>query len=455
MLADWLGQKVGIYGYGRTGRALHEFLEPMLLDLVVLLDKASEEQLSVIHEESQGKVTVVTGDNIGQAIGRLDSLVLSPGVPYNNPNCQLATARGIPVVSELELASRYCQGYIIAITGTNGKSTTTKMLGHVLSALGPTHVLGNIGTPLVASLDQINPGDFVALEVSSYQLEAIEQFAPQIAIFTNLTPDHLDRHKTLDAYARVKRNMARNMDSSGFVIANALADAFQPEQFSNRQPVFLQFRSTPGNRLRGAWVGNGNINVDLGNECCEIPLDCINLPGIHNVENAMAVVLCAFLVGASPEVIAAKLSSFTGYEHRLEPCGKKGGVEYFNDSKATNPEATITALKAIEKPLALILGGRDKMTDLTGLCEWVSRKATGVVTYGEAAGRIEESLAKISYNNVSRADGMEQAVGLATAALKVGGGKVLLSPACASFDLYSSFEARGEHFKEIVSRLTK
>ena len=454
MLADWLGQKVGIYGYGRTGRALYEFLEPMMVDLVVLLDHASEDQLLTINDEYQGKVKVVVGDGIAEAIGGFDSLVLSPGVPIESPNCKLATSRGIPVVSELELASRYCQGYIIAITGTNGKSTTTKMLGHVLSALGPTHVLGNIGTPLVASLDQIGEGDFVALEVSSYQLEAIEQFAPQIAIFTNLTPDHLERHKTMEEYARVKRDMARNMDSSGFVIANALAADFQPEEFSNQQPVFLQFRSTPGNRLRGAWVGNGKINVDLGSECCDIPLDCINLPGLHNVENAMSVVLAALLVGATPEVITTRLASFTGFEHRLEPCGSKNGVEFFNDSKATNPEATITALKAMEKPLALILGGRDKLTELTELCQWVSRKATTVVTYGEAAVRIEESLAEISYNNVSRADGMEQAVTLAAAALAGSGGSVLLSPACASFDLYASFEARGEDFKEIVSRLS-
>jgi UDP-N-acetylmuramoylalanine--D-glutamate ligase len=420
----------------------------------VLVDELAPDRRRELQAESAGRFELAVGDEVGAEIERLDSLILSPGVPADGPHCRRAAARGIPVVSELEVAARNCGGYIVAVTGTNGKSTTTKLLGHVLSALGPTHVLGNIGTPLIASAGEIGPDDFVALEVSSYQLEAVEQFAPRIAIFTNLTPDHLTRHGSMEDYARIKRRMAGRMDSGGFVIANALTPEFSRDSFENKEPVYLQFRSTPGNRLRGAWLGNGLVNVDLGSETHSIPLDSIKLPGLHNVENAMCVILAALLVGVSEETIAERLASFTGYEHRLELCREHNGVRFYNDSKATNPEATVTALKAMDKPLVLILGGRDKLTDLGELCQWVKRKALAVVTYGEAAQRFEENLAASGYNKrCSRADGLEDAIRIAVDELQGNSGSVLLSPACASFDQYESYEARGEHFKELAGRL--
>jgi UDP-N-acetylmuramoylalanine--D-glutamate ligase len=328
------------------------------------------------------------------------------------------------------------------------------MLGHVLSALGPAHVLGNIGVPLLGSLDEIAEGDFVALEVSSYQLEAIERFAPQVAIYTNLTPDHLERHGTVEEYARVKRSMTQNMDQGDFVITNALCDAFAPPQFSNQNPTFLQYRSLPGSWLQGAWVANNMINVDLGHEQYELPLSCVKLPGMHNIENALAVILAALLMGAGPDIVAERLSQFTGYEHRLERCPQiLDGVSFYNDSKATNPEATVTALKAMEPPLALILGGRDKLTDLSELCAWVRRKVAHVVVIGEAAERFADALAQSGFDSVQLAPDLASALPLAVQALAGSGGTVLLSPACASFDQYASYEERGEHFKELVAEL--
>ncbi len=252
----WLGQRVGVYGYGKTGRACVDFLIPRLLAPVVLVDHASPEQLAALEADAAGRFELAVGADIPAQIDRVDSLILSPGVALSNPNIVRAKERGIPVISELELAARYCPGYVIAVTGTNGKSTTTKLLGHVLSALGPAHVVGNIGTPFLANLDLIGRDDFVALEVSSFQLEAVERFAPRIAIFTNLTPDHLDRHGTLEEYARIKRSMTDRMQRGDFIITNALCAEFAPDRFTNQEPTFLQYRSTPGNRLHGAWASN-------------------------------------------------------------------------------------------------------------------------------------------------------------------------------------------------------
>jgi UDP-N-acetylmuramoylalanine--D-glutamate ligase len=442
-----------VYGFGKTGRACVEFLIPRLLTPIVLVDAAEGEALAGLRREAQGHFELAVGREIAPRIEQLDSLVLSPGVPVAGPHVTRARARGIPVISELELAYRTCPGYILAVTGTNGKSTTTKMLGHVLSALGPAHVVGNIGTPFIANLDRIGQDDFVALEVSSFQLEAVERFAPRVAVYTNLTPDHLDRHGGMVEYGRVKRSMTDRMDTGGFVVTNALCDAFIPERFSNRAPTFLQYRSTPGNRLRGAWVANRVINVDLGHEQCEIPLDCVKLVGLHNVENALAVVLAALVVGATPETIGERLATFTGYEHRIELCRREAGIAFYNDSKATNPEATITALKAMDGPLALILGGRDKLTSLDELVLWTKRKAKHAVLYGEAAERFASALSGAGYNCLTRVENLEQAASAALAAVRESGGCVLLSPACASFDQYPGYEARGDHFKEIVAKL--
>jgi len=453
-LTEWLGERVGVYGYGRTGRACVDYLLPRLITPVVCVDAASEEELAALRLAARDRFEVAVAEEVGAAVERLDSLILSPGVPLRNRNVQRAVERGVPVVSELEVAARGCPGYILAVTGTNGKSTTTKMLGHVLSALGPAHVLGNIGEPLLGSLDEINAGDFVALEVSSFQLEAIERFAPHVAIYTNLTPDHLDRHGTIEEYARVKRGMTDHMTAGDFVVTNALCPDFAPVRFANQLPTFLQYRSVPGGRLRGAWVANGRINVDLGREQCELPVDCVKLPGVHNVENALAVVVTAMLMGATPETIAERLSSFTGYEHRLERCPQRpAGVSFFNDSKATNPEATIIALRAMQPPLALILGGRDKLTDLTDLCSCVKRTVQRVVLYGEARERFSAELVKAGVDGVELVSDLEQAVAAGFAAMRGTGGTVLLSPACASFDQYRSYEERGEHFKELVARL--
>jgi UDP-N-acetylmuramoylalanine--D-glutamate ligase len=449
-----LGQRVGVYGYGKTGRACVDHLLPHLVTPVVLIDQPSDEQRQQLTSEANGHFEVAVGDEIGPIVEKLDALVLSPGVPIKtNPHVQRAYERGIPVLSELELAGTECPGYIIAVTGTNGKSTTTKLLGHVLSALGPAHVLGNIGTPLIASLDEIRRGDYVALEVSSYQLEAIDRFAPQVAIFTNLTPDHIERHGSLQEYAACKRRLVENMASSGFVVTNALCPDFAPERFDNQRPTFLLYRSTPGPPLRGAWVDGETIHVDLGAEQYKLPLSAIKLPGLHNVENALAVIVTAYLCGATTETVVQTLSTFTGYEHRIELCRTTEKFKFYNDSKATNPEATITALRALDKPLAVILGGRDKLTPLDELASVLSERANAAVLYGEAAERFTTELSQHGFSAFTTVPDVASAIRAAVEKLGDVGGTVLLSPACASFDQYGSYEERGNHFKHLVNEL--
>jgi UDP-N-acetylmuramoylalanine--D-glutamate ligase len=452
-MVDWLGQRVGVYGYGKTGRACVDFLGPRLIRPTVLVDETDASKLVEMRQQAADRCDIVGGSEIAEAVERLDSLILSPGVPQQNPGVVRAHERGIPVISELELGAHFCEGYILAITGTNGKSTTTKLLGHILSGLGPTHVLGNIGTPLLGSLDDIAPGDYVALEVSSFQLEAIDRFAPHVAIYTNLTPDHLDRHGSLAEYARIKRGMTLRMTEADFVVTNAESPQFAPAQFENQRPTYLLYSAGDRPEGRGAWTEGDQIRFELGGQSSRIPLSSIKLPGRHNLENALAASTAALLVGATPETVADRLSTFTGYEHRLELCRREGNLTFYNDSKATNPEATITALKAMTPPLAIILGGRDKLTPLGDMVELLKQRASHVVLIGEASARFAEELARAGYNAFESVEGLEQAVPLAVRKLGDPGGSVLLSPACASFDQYASYEERGEHFKRIVAGL--
>jgi UDP-N-acetylmuramoylalanine--D-glutamate ligase len=243
------------------------------------------------------------------------------------------------------------------------------------------------------------------------------------------------------------------MDESGFVITNALCPEFAPATFGNQRPTFLEYRSAPGPPLRGAWLEGPRIRVDLGAEQHELPLDCIKLPGIHNVENAMAVMLAALLSGIGADTLVTQLSSFTGYEHRIELCRRTPALRFYNDSKATNPEATITALKALERPLVVILGGRDKLTTLADLTGWLKSRADHAVLYGEAAERFEAELRAGGFAALTRVADVPAGLWAAVAALGPAGGNVLLSPACASFDQYSSYEERGDHFKQLVSEL--
>jgi UDP-N-acetylmuramoylalanine--D-glutamate ligase len=362
-------------------------------------------------------------------LDKCDLIVTSPGVPWDHRELNRARKKGIPVWGELELGWRYTSaGKTIAITGTNGKTTTTSLIGWILkSARRPVAVGGNIGTPLSALAEKITPETFLVLEVSSYQLEASETFHPAVGVLLNLTPDHLARHKTMANYAKMKARMFRHSTPRDVAVLNKndawcrrIARGVNAKKVFFPSPVLKKLASN------------------------------IRLPGQHNQENAMAAAAALLSVGLSPREIARGLSTFKGVKHRLQWVRALRGVTYINDSKGTNVDSTVVALKACEKPVILILGGEHKGSPYTPLIPLIRKKVKEILTIGEAHGEIVKDLKRAA--PIVSCKTMDKAVAHA-ARTASSGDTVLLSPACASFDQYRNYEHRGDHFIGLVSKL--
>jgi UDP-N-acetylmuramoylalanine--D-glutamate ligase len=372
-----------------------------------------------------------------------DLIVLSPGVPSDLEELQDARRRGIPVIGDLELASWYMQGDIAGITGSNGKTTTTALTGHILKAGGiAVQVGGNIGTPPASMVKTSRPGQWNVLELSSFQLETIGSFHARVGAALNVTPDHLDRHYSLEHYAAAKARLFENQKASDFAVLNAddpltrsFAKASTTLWFSLKEPV--SGASLAGDRV---WLC-GLPLMDAG----EIPLR-----GRHNIENTLAAALIAHIAGAEHSRIRAAVMSFPGVEHRLEFVRELNGVAWYNDSKATNVDATLKAIDAFPGGLWVILGGKDKNTDYTLLKAPLREKARGVLLIGAAAEKIEKQL--FGSAPLLACGTIENAIKQASA--RAGKGEtVLLAPACASFDQFENFEHRGREFKRLVGEL--
>lgn len=378
-----------------------------------------------------------------------DLIIPSPGVPAEDPLLRAAAAAGVTIWSEVELASRFLEGRLIGITGSNGKTTTTSLIAHLLEAAGfPVILAGNIGTPLVGWVERSNEATISVVELSSFQLELISAFRPGISLFLNLTPDHLDRHGTLTAYGRAKARIFENQTERDCAIVNA--DDAPAAGLAPRRPRLFWFSRKQAVE-QGAFVRGGQIIFRAGGkEEVLLSLSDISLPGAHNLENVLAAALAARLAGAAPAAIARGVRGFAGVEHRLEFAGEKGGVRYFNDSKATNVDATLKALDAFPGPLLLILGGKDKGSDYTPLRGPLGEKARLVLLIGAATGKIEEQISGSA--PVERAGTIERAVEIAAQRAQ-SGDVVLLAPACASFDQFQNYEHRGRVFKELVGKL--
>ncbi len=373
-------------------------------------------------------------------------VVLSPGVPADLAPLQAARARGARVIGEVELAARYLEGPVIGITGANGKTTVTAMTGHILRECRiPVQVGGNIGAPVTGMVDASRPDQWNVLELSSFQLETIETFRARIGVALNVTPDHLDRHRTFENYAAAKGRLFATQQAGDFAVLNAedpvcvsyaKLGAAAPVWFSSARQV-----------EPGAWLADGNVYYDgeLLIPAAEIPI-----PGRHNVENAMAAAAAARLAGAPLEGIAAAIRTFQAVEHRLEFVRMVDGVAYYNDSKATNVDATLKALDAFSSGLWVILGGKDKGSDYTVLREPLAAKGRAVLLIGAAAPKIAAQLSGAV--ELIECGTLEEAVrrGHRSAAP---GDTVLLAPACASFDQFQSYEHRGRVFKQLVAGL--
>lgn len=394
------------------------------------------------------------GENPVPLLSQCELVVISPGVPLDAPIVKQAQKKGIPLIGELEFAFRHLKGTVIAVTGTNGKTTTVSLLGRLFEDAGHTvHVGGNIGYPLSAIAMTSKESDIVVVEVSSFQLETIQTFRPQTAALLNITEDHLNRHKTMDAYIALKQRIFENQLPHDLAVLNdddpivrAVAAWIKP-----RVAFFSQNHSVEhGICLHGHTV----VAKNNGTETAICQTEDIYIPGPHNLENAMAATAIAVSYGISPEVIRHTLQTFTGVEHRIETVRTVSGVTYINDSKGTNTASTLKAIQSMKAPTVIILGGYDKHTDFDGLCEAVKNSPyiTHAVLIGQTAQQIAQSFEKCEFADFTQAYSLEDAV-QKSGEKAIPGGNVLFSPACASFDMFRDYEHRGKVFKEIVMNL--
>ena len=446
---DLRRKRVLVVGMARTGVATALFCAARGAT-VTATDMRTEAQVGdAVTSLRAAGVTLELGGHQEGTLAQQDLIIPSPGVPADAPLLKAAVAKGIAVWSEIELAYRFLKGRLIAITGSNGKTTTTSLIAHLLETANyPVILAGNIGTPLISCVDRATPRSFIVVEVSSFQLELIETFRPRISVFLNLTPDHLDRHYTMDSYAAAKARIFQNQTEEDAAILNADDPATTP--LAPSRPRLFWF-SRKQRVAEGAFVhGEDLLFRQDGEEERIMRHQEVPLVGAHNLENVLAAMAAARLAGAPVEAIAKGVRSFGGVEHRLEFVAEIGGVRYYNDSKATNTDATRKALDAFPGRILIILGGKDKGSDYTVLQTSLREKAILALLIGAASEKIERQIT--GSVAIERAGTLERAVEIACAAARPGD-VVLLAPACASFDQFENYEHRGRVFKKLVRQL--
>ncbi len=443
------GKKVLVVGLGKSGLSAALFLRQRGAQVTVSDMRSAAALAREIPALLERGIMVESGGHGLLTFRRQDLIVVSPGVPMNTPELVQVRAFGLPVIGELELAAQYLQGQILAITGSNGKTTTTALTGEILSAAGfPTLVGGNIGVPVVDLIADTTPASWSVLEVSSFQLESTRFFRPKIAVILNITPDHLDRHGTFEDYAQAKERIFASQTSADMLVLNA--DNARSAATASRAPSSVYWFSLEGEVSQGAWVQEGQILFRTSRTAPAetiLPLTGIPLRGAHNIENVLASVCAARLAGAPAEAVSSAVHAFRAVEHRLEYVGTDNGVDYYNDSKATNVDAAAKAIAAFSGGIHLILGGKDKGSNYADLADLLERRVKAVYTIGSAATKIETQLAGIV--SLVPCETLENAVTAARRAAHPGE-VVLLSPACSSFDQFDSYEHRGRAFKELV-----
>src|SRR6267142_2061791 len=443
-------KRVLVVGLGKSGVASALFLKSRGARITVSDTKPEAELRNEILLLLDHGITVETGGHGDRTFRGQDLIVVSPGVPFDAPQLEQARALGEPVIGEVELAAQFLSGPIVAITGANGKTTTTTLAGEIIAAgKFPTLVGGNIGTPAISFADQARPDTWTVLEVSSFQLETIVSFRPRIGVILNITPDHLDRHKTFANYINAKARIFENQQVGDFTVLNA--DDPTTAGLADRTRAQLVWFSRKKEVEKGSFVRGGHVLFRDGKSEREImPLSEIPLKGAHNLENVLAGVSIGALVGCQPGQIREAVRNFKAVEHRLEFVAKVAGVDYYNDSKATNVDATIKALESFPANIHLILGGKDKGSDYTVLNDLLRQRVKRVYTIGAAAEKIESHIKGAA--EVVHAETLDNAIRCATAVAQPGD-IVLLAPACASFDQFQSYNHRGRVFKEVVYAL--
>jgi len=446
---DVKGKRVLVVGLGKSGIASALFLADRGARVAVSDTKSEEELPREIPLLLDRGIVVEAGYHGERTFKEQELIVISPGVPADVPQLLQARQAGIPVIGEVELAARYLKGKIVAITGSNGKTTTTSLAGEIIAAGGrETLVGGNIGTPAIGFVESSTDETWIVLEVSSFQLETIETFHPKIAVVLNVTPDHLDRHRTFANYAAAKTRIFENQARDDFAVLNA--DDATCVAMADKTTAAVYWFSRQRKAEHGAFVrGDSIIWRDLGKEQTIMHIAEISLKGAHNVENVLAAVCVGVLAGVDPAEMRYAVANFKAVEHRLEYVATIRGVQYYNDSKATNVDATIKALESFPSGVHLILGGKDKGSDYSVLNPLLEKRVKGVYTIGSAASKIESQLRG---TQVVSAGTIDNALRRASEAATPGD-IVLLAPACASFDQFVSYEHRGRVFKDLVRQM--
>lgn len=442
-------KRVLVVGLARTGVATALFCAAHYAIVTATESRVESELADIPAKLREAGVILELGGHTEETFLAQDLIIPSPGVPADNPFLLAARSKGITIWSEIELAYRFLEGKLIGITGSNGKTTTTTMVHHILRSSGvETFLAGNVGTPLISRVEAMTAGTVAVVELSSFQLELIERFRPDIGVFLNLTPDHLDRHKTLEAYGGAKARLFENQTELDAAVLNL--DDEPSQKYAPKKPQIFWF-SRKQSVKQGACLRGDDIFIVRGPEeefvmkCSEIPL-----PGAHNIENVLAAITASRLAGVAAKSIGEAVRSFQGVEHRLEFVAEIRGVRYYNDSKATNVDATLKALDAFPGRILIILGGKDKGSDYTVLQNSLREKVLLALLIGAAGDKIESQIS--GSVAIERAATMQRAVDIAAHTAKAGD-IVLLAPACASFDQFQNYEHRGQVFKDLVRKL--
>ncbi len=449
------GKKVLVFGMARSGIAAAQLLLSKGAEVTICDSKAEADFNGALDGlKAAGARFMLDEKHPEEHLKGFDAMVLSPGIPVEHPAVVKAKSMGIEVMGEVEYAYREATGLLLAITGTNGKTTTTTLLGEIFKNAGKrTFVVGNIGTPYSGAAGETRPGDVTVCEISSFMMETSSRFHPSVCAVLNISEDHLNRHGTMERYIALKERIFENCEGEDMLVLNW--DDPVTRDMERRARCRVSWFSSRNPVPFGAFVADGMIVYGTPEDFKPVcPAAEVYIPGEHNLKNALAATAMAMAAGVPAPVIRHTLKTFKGVEHRIEFVRELDGVRFINDSKGTNVDSTIQAVRAMDRPTVLILGGYDKHTDFTPLCEEILKcPISRIVLIGATAGQLEQTLEKVGYHAWTHAGyDFEAAVRLAFQQANAGG-NVLLSPSCASFDMFTDYEARGRIFKQIVHAL--
>ena len=446
-------KKVLVFGSGISGIGATRLLEKQGADVILYDGKETLDKEDLLKKIGEGsKAQIILGELKDEVINSLDLVVMSPGVPTDLPIVNKIREKGVCIWGEIELAYRVGKGDVLAITGTNGKTTTTALLGEIMKVWKDSvYVVGNIGTAYTSIADKTTDNTIIVAEISSFQLETIEEFCPKVSAILNITPDHLDRHHTMQAYIEAKETIAKNQNGKDVCVLN-YEDA-ETRSFSEKTKAVVLFFSSQRKLDRGVYLENDVITYAEEGKRVEIcHVDELKLLGVHNYENVMAAVGMAIAYHVPVEIIRQSVKRFGGVEHRIEYVCEKNGVVYYNDSKGTNPDAAIKAISAMNRPTYLIGGGYDKDASYEEWIQSFGGKVRKLVLIGQTKEKIAETAKLCGFNDTILADSLDEAVSICSKQAK-DGEAVLLSPACASWGMFKNYEERGDKFKELVNAL--